>query len=311
MIATKNSNGKSLVVTKHPSQNYIKYLLLNKNNVSEFLKRYDLPDLPNGYLDYLKKSMPEVPQNFDPNNRYHRESLAYIKELQIYNLFFPDRFTKEAMSYLEDLEIRMHIESMLLSRTKPIDIAKAINSKLNSLCTEEGIDRYRHYFWNVNILKIDDWNKILENPSERYKTKRLIRGGPSFAKYQLGGFQQKVEAKQLLSDILTVLKHDIEEIKYMPTSEGKIKMLSTSVNMIGDIDDRLTSMDITMKDTLKQFERFKVDHVKANVKPISESAAIGNYSNSGMVLEEIKIQDANLLPADGYQIIEMKPEEKE
>jgi len=315
MIATRNPNGKPVTITKHPSQNYIKYLILTKGNIQDFLKKYDLPELPNGYLDYLKKNLLEQPKDFDPQNRYHKESLAYIKGLEIYNLFFPDKYTKESMEYLTDLEVRMHVEEMLLGRTKPIDIAKAINTKLNTLCTEEGIDRYRHYFWNVNILKIEDWNKILDSPSERHKTKRLIRGGPSFAKYHLGGFQQKVEAKQLLADILIVLKHDIEDIKHMPTSEGKIKMLSTSVNMIGDIDDRLSSMDLTMKDTLKQFEKFRVEHIKANIKPVMESAALGNYSNSGMTLEEIKISDApeetKLLSKDGYQIIEMKVEDEE
>lgn len=310
MITPRTTN-KPPGFTKHPSQNYIKFLLLTKANVIDFLKKYELPEVSNTYLENLKKGMADQPNDFDPTNRYHAPSLAFIKAQEIYNLFFPDTYTKEAFKYLSDLEVRNHIETLLISRTKPLEIAKAINAKLETLCTEEGIDRYRHYFWNTKIMKIEDWSKVLESPSEKSRIKRLYKGGPSYAKFQLGGFLQKIEAKQLLSDILIGLKYDVEELKFTHPTPDKIKSLSMIVGMIGDIDDRLSSMDLTMKDTLKQFAKFKVDHAKANIKSINESAALGNYSGSGINLPELATEAPKMLASDGYTIIDIKETQEE
>lgn len=293
MIRTSPRADTNKIPSRHPSQNFITYLLITKAPVTDTLRSLDLPDPPLGYEEYLRNSLPKPPTDFDPNNRYHKDSVKYLKDLNIYGLFFQDRFTVEAKSYLNDPDIKHHVEQLLLVRNpimKPYEIAKKINAKFDTLYTGDGIDRYRHYFWNVRIMRLDDWAKIFNNPSEKSKVMGALRNSPHYTLSKLG-FQQKIEIKEALRELSEIVYIDMQDWKHKPVSPEKTKALFTIGQTFSGIEDRLSNMDVTMKETLKQFEKIRVEHIKANVTDIHDTAAIGNYSNSGMKLIEAPTQN--------------------
>ncbi len=295
---------------RHPSANYIKYLIVTKQNVHKLLKQHELPRVEEETLKELIAEL-EFPDKFDCSNKFHKESMDFLKSHFIYSLCFPDKFTTEAFSYLEDMDVKTHIQEFLLGKTSPLDTARNVNTKLNLLITEEGVDRFRHYFWNVKNMRVEDWSRVLTDPQERHKANRLIRGGTAYAKWRLGGFHTKIEAKQLLADTLGTIKYDLEEIKHAPASSEKTKMISSMVTTIVEIDDRLSTMDITMKETLKQFEKFRMLHIKSSAVPIHESAIVGNFSGSGMLPTEIPKDELRLLDAKRENLILEIEEENE
>jgi len=277
------------VLTRHPCQNFIKYLIISKQDVREILDLYDLPYLPPGYIDHLKTSMPPIPSELDLKNKYHKPTAEYLKLLTIYSFVFPDKYTLEAQSYLTNFEVRPLIQDFLLARMRPLDIAKKVNAKANTLCTEEGIDRYRHFFWNTNLLKIEDWSKLFANPGERNKITNIIKNGARYASHK-HGFMERIEAKELLKEALGIIYFDLQDWKHKSASIEKTKAISTIIHDAETIDDRLSSVAITMKETLKQFEAFRTQHVKAPITPIMETAPLGNYSGSGMLLESSDVE---------------------
>lgn len=288
MIRTTPRTDANKPPSRHPSQNFITYLILIKTPVLDTLRSLDLPDLPVGYEEHLRNTMIKPPSDFDPNNRYHRESVKYLKDLSIYGLFHPDKFTTEAKSYLNDPDIKHHVEQLLLVRNpimKPHEIAKKINAKFDTLYTGDGIDRYRHYFWNVRIMRLDDWSKIFNNPSEKSRVMGALRNSPNYTLSKLG-FQQKIEIKEALRELSEIMYIDMQDWKHKPVSPEKTKALFTIGQTFSSIEDRLSNMDVTMKETLKQFERFRVEHIKTNITGIHDTAQIGNYSGSGMKLIE-------------------------
>lgn len=291
MLARTRTTEK--VSTRHPCQNFIKYLIITKQDPKEILDLYDLPYIPPGYLDYLKLNMPPIPNEFDLNNKYHKPTKDYLKLLTIYTLAFPDKYMIEAQNYLTNFEVRPLVQDFLLARMRPIDIAKKINAKTNSLCTEEGIDRYRHFFWNTNLLKIEDWSKLFANPSERNKITNIIKNGAKYASHK-HGFMERIEAKELLKEALGIIYFDLQDWKNKSVSSEKTKAISTIIHDAGAIDDRLSSVAITMKETLKQFEAFRTQHIKAPISPIMETAPLGNYSGSGMLLESSDVETIEL-----------------
>ncbi len=297
-------------VQRHPSANFIKYLILTKKNIEKTLKQYELPRAEEETIEELKKDM-EIPSKFDHENKFHKESMDFLKDQCIYSLFYSDKYTNEAFKYLEEMEIRIHIQDFLIARTPPLEIARNINTKLNILATEEGIDRFRHYFWDAKKMRIEDWSRLFSDSQERNKANRLLKGGPAYAKWRLGGFHLKIEAKQLLAETLGTIKYDLEEIKHAPASSDKTRMISSMVTTIGEIDDRLSTMDITMKETLKQFEKFRMMHIKSTAIPIHESAILGNFSGSGMFPTEIPKEELKLLDAKKENVILDIEEEEE
>lgn len=283
-------------ITKHPCQNFIKYLIVANQNVQDVLRSFDLPDMPLGYFDYIRTTVPPNPPEFDPHNRYHKPSVKHLKDIGIYNLFHPDKYTTEAKGFLTDYELRPLVQDFLLARMKPIEVAKKANSKLSTLITEEAVDRYRHYFWNVNLLRIEDWAKVFAVPSERHKITSIVRNGAGYAAHK-HGFVEKIEAKEALREALGIIYFDMQDWRHKPVSSEKTKSLSIIAHDIAMIDDRLSSMDITMKETLKQFQDFKMEHRNPKITGMSDTAAIGNYSNSGRELKEADLASLKLLEA--------------
>jgi hypothetical protein len=163
----QKSNDKT--IAKHPSEVFILYLSLIKAPIDDTLRGLDLPIMPPGYLSTIKDKVELAPKEFDPTNKFHKESVSYLKEIGLYNFFYPDKYTKEAKKLLELPDVKHNIEQMLLVRNPPMrimEIARRINAKFDMLVTEEGIDRFRHYFWNTSKMKMDDWNQLLNNIQE-------------------------------------------------------------------------------------------------------------------------------------------------
>jgi hypothetical protein len=281
----------STQAVNHPCYNYVKYLIINNKTdeeIEHIIVSFGFPPLPLDYVEIVKSSLLDEPIDFDPQNKFHKESMEYLKKLEIYNLFHPDKFTKEALNYISNVELRPFIERLLLSKLPAKEIAKQINSRFNKLATANGIDSYRHYFWNVNLVRIEDWVNLLSNPGDRDTFISIIRNGPPVALYTLG-FPQKVEAKSLLEEAMEITGFDMKQWKFRPASVDKAKALSLLVKNIISIDTQLSSEAKILKDTLNDFKVWKMEHIEPKTASIHDVAELDNYTESGAKLDDIEI----------------------
>ncbi len=273
----------------HPCQNFIKYLLtldmFSFKEIENNIVSMGFPGLPIDYIEKLDKSLPVKPTDFDIGNKYHKPTSDYLKSQGIYNLVFKDRYTNEALNYLTHTEIKPFVEKCLLGRVATKEIAKRANSKFGSLLTEQGIERYKHYFWNIDIVKIEDWAKLLSNTSDKQVMLHISRNGPTAAFHHLG-FRQQVEIKEVLTEMVEIIYDDMKQLKSKAASPDKIKMMSMLNKMTLDIKKELSTQDKILKDTLEDFKAWRISNTKADVPPIEDIAELRAYTNSGTKLLE-------------------------
>jgi len=272
---------------RHPSKKFIESLILRGENVNEELDKYELPVAEDEYLDKLHKELSEKkPANFQVSLD-NEKSITFIKERNIYNLIFPDKYTYEAFSLLGTVHIRADLEKLILSRESAEKITKNINTKFHSTISAKAVERYCHYFYNTKEMKLEDWELIFEKSKDKRQNMTILKSGPDYARYVLG-FTQKVQIRQTMEEVATIMHYDLQALKHSPTSSDKTKDLSTIAMTLMKLEDKLNTQATSIQNDIAVFERVRVSHLKADIPSVEDFARLGNYTGSGIQLKEIE-----------------------
>lgn len=284
---------------RHPSENFIKYLMTSGSPqatsndwVQWFVLSLGFPRPDPDYLTWLRADLEsKVPVNFQPGNRYNRESAKFARLEGIHGLHIQDKASREANLIVTNLRARPIIESLLLGRIEPKEIAKKVNTRMAEFFTGDGIDAYRHYYWQVGILRVEDWAKLLEEYEvQRQNSLAIIQVGASMALHKMG-FQQQIDSKSMLREMQQAIFFDFQEWKTKPHGMDRTRALSGLAKSAVLVDNQLSQADGAMKDSLKAFEQFRMETNKKNVVDMNELAPDGNFSGSGVRLLESPMPD--------------------
>jgi hypothetical protein len=208
-----------------------------------------------------------------------------LRQEGIYNLYFPDKATKDAFSILSLLEPKDAIEKLIIAREEAAKIAKTVNNKYRTKLSAEAIDRYKHYFWNPEIMKLEDWVSLYEG-YEKTQIRHIYNNGPDYAKHVLG-FIQTIQIKESLKELAASLHFDMQALKFAEADKDKVKALADIATALIKIDEKLNTSQDNIKKELENFERIQLQHADTNIKGILDVAKIGNYQGSGFELQEI------------------------
>lgn len=281
---------------RHPSENFIKFLITTSDPraqdnawVNMVVEMLGYPPVSPDYLGWLRQEIAtRIPPQFNPSNRYHRPSVKFMRQEGIYGLHNLDDAAKEAGLITTHLRARPLIEELLLGHFHPVIVAKRVNSRLEEHFTADGVEAYRHYYWNVGLLRTEEWAQLLANAGDKKsKTLAILQVGPAMAMHS-AGFSQELESKAILQEMQESIYFDFLEWKKQPRSEARTKMMALNAKSITLIDERMSESNSLVKDSLKQFEKFRMQQAKKTVADMRELAPDGNFSGSGAKLLESK-----------------------
>jgi hypothetical protein len=270
---------------RHPSRKLIECIILRGENVQETLDKYELPPAKVEYINKLRRELVK-PEGF-VIDQTHEESVKYLKDLNIFNLVFPDKYTYEAFSLLGTVHIREDLEKLLLSREKPEKIAKNLNTKFESTISPKAIERYGHYFYNTKEMRMEDWSLIFDNNKDKRTNMNILRAGPDYARYVLG-FVQKAQIRQTMEEVANIMHYDLQALRFKPESSEKTKDLATMASTLMKLEEKLNTNATSIQNDIAIFERVRVAHLKADIPTIEDFARLGNYTGSGQELKEIE-----------------------
>lgn len=272
---------------RHPAEYYIKYLITRfpQWTDAEVLKKladwgFLSPD--DKYLQFLRQDLPKVPANFDPLDVTDRPSMRYLRELGIYSMFRSTPDVEEAWDILSNPDQRLAVEQVILARLDLKVAAQRINKRTGWFLSADGIAAFRHYFWNPQLLTFDEWGRHLYGRSALYERHMaLLQGDQRLAFHHLR-FEQAVESKLMIQRAQEISYFALEEVNLKPgTGPDKVKAISVLTKAVVECHVALSTSDMALKDVLKQFERFRVEHPIAAPMDIRQIAPGGNYTGGG------------------------------
>lgn len=281
---------------RFPHLYFIKYLILSGKKVDEELKKVELPKVTKGEIQVITEEM-QLPSDFKMDDKLHKSSVDYMKAQGVYNLFFQDKATEEAFGFLKTLELRAALQKLIIAREEPRKIARTLNSKFDTRIVGDSIERFRHYFWNPALMKMEDWVELYSDLEKR-EIKNIYLNGPDYARHCLG-FIQSIQIKESLKELASTLHFDMQAIKHQQESESKVRALTGIANTLIKIDEKLNTNDVSIKKEFENFERIRIEHTQANIKGIFDVAKGGNFSGSGAELSDFaprgKILDIDII----------------
>jgi hypothetical protein len=155
------------------------------------------------------------------------------------------------------------------------------------------VSEFRHYFWNTEVMGLDDWAKYLQLDSN--KAKGTGRTSASQTAYQAAlscgadvalyrtGIRKELDIKKVLDDLMAELYHTFLEIKSLPLSQPKVEMLSSISRAILNVDERVQQGDSALQEVLKKFEKFRVITESSATPSLMDLAPTGSISGRSRV----------------------------
>lgn len=143
------------MIRRSPCEYYLKFLLIHpdkytNDRIKAVIRRQQLDWIGEEYLEDLRATC-VPPEPFRPNDPTHTKSQRFLIAEGLRYLFHTDQHMKVAQLILQRPKAKEFAESMLLSGAPTSAIAYALNQK-GLKATAEGVTRYRHYFFNVDLL---------------------------------------------------------------------------------------------------------------------------------------------------------------
>lgn len=273
----------------HPAEFFIKYLLvadegISLDSINSTLELHGISSIEGADLRKIKDDLGQRPSNFQPWDRTHRATNAWLKKKRIFSLVHPDVATAEMKEkILSDPRAREKVDRLLLGNVSHIEASHRLR-KVGVKVSDSAIAEYGHYFWNTHIMGVSDWATYLEHDSsERTSAIRsayslAVLAGPEAAMYRVG-IQKQLDGKKIMMEVQSELYHTFLETKTLPLSTKKVEMLSALARGLARIDERVQAGDSALQETLKKFEKFKVLHNEKKPPSLLELAPNGSVSN--------------------------------
>lgn len=286
---------------KHPAELFIRYLLVRdqgtpdegvKKSLEDWGILLPLPDESTAYFAWLRHDLGTPPPGFDPANRLHRPSVQYLREKEVYELFFPTDAVEEAWNILANPQMRLMVESLLMARmgeTINKEAIQKLNRRNQWHLTQKGVEAYGQFFWNANLLTFDEWGRFLYGRTALYDSHMgLLRADKSLAFYHLR-LDQAVESKKMIQRAQEIAYFTLEEVANVPgTRPDKVKAIGVLTKAVVECHDALSTSDMALKEVLSQFERFRMENPQLPPPSIHQIAPGGTYSGSGFKEKEAK-----------------------
>lgn len=154
------------MIRRSPAEIYIKYLVLHPKKYSnaqirEILQFVQLDYLGDWYVNRLRQKV-EPPDPFYPQDKAHKPSYRFLLSNELSWLFHPDEHAKRAFRILEKPRVKEFVESMIATNAPHVAISLALTRQYRFECTSKVIDRYRNFFWNVDLLDSTELRAILQ-----------------------------------------------------------------------------------------------------------------------------------------------------
>jgi len=275
-------------VYSHPAHFFIKYLLIapqkdvSNEAVNAMLAVHGMGAAKESVIDRLRADT-QIPDDFRPWDKAHRQTTAWLRKEQMFSLFHPDdAVLNMRKNILEMPRWRADVESLILGSVPPLEASYRLR-KLNKPISEQAFCEYKHYFWNSEVMSLSDWASYFgDDTSERTRAtstalNAALTGGAELALYRIG-VQKELDSKSIMFEVQRELYFTFKEVKTLPLSPKKVEMLSTLARGIARIDERLQAGDAALHEVLKKFEKFKVITAGKAVPALIDLVPTGSVS---------------------------------
>ena len=272
----------------HPSDLYIKFLIAKniaiKEDISDkliniILSTFSLPLITEERFDILFDFV-KPSETVRWHNPRHKFTEAWCTQLGIQELRFPSEAMRETLKLQYKPLIKEVIEILLLGKVSVEDIVVRVFKRFKVSLSEEVIELYMKFFWNVDNCSTSQWYELLGSSPHRDQYMAALQGNKNQAVWR-AGFNPQVDAQQALRDAHTMIVMRLDALRTAPDTKETADLTTKYTRELIALHTICFGEGSQMSTMIKEFKSFlvKKDATKApDLRLISNN---GSYSNSG------------------------------
>ena len=162
------------MIRRSPAELYIKYLCVHpkkytNEQIEEILQFAQLDFIGNWYVNRIREKL-KPPAPFFPFDRSHTASQRWLYASGLSWVFHPDKSGVRAFDILESPRVKEYVEASIASSAPSIAISHAVTQYLRFKCDSSTIDRYRYFFWNVDLVDATELRALLKFRVDRIES---------------------------------------------------------------------------------------------------------------------------------------------
>ena len=255
----------------HPSELFIKSLIVDgrsNEEVIETLEEFTLPGIGEEELvDYLLGMRTRLKGKINLPAGDARDKV--LREEKIYFLLHPDAVVASCTRILDCCAAKRDIYISLIGRLPHDEIAEHLNSLYGLAISGRTVEVFSHYYFNVNSLSHDDWDKVLEDipGADGAFYKSGLEGGATVAAYKLGR-DRSITIREAVHEAVAGLYASLQEVRGWSASPIKIKMLTDTITALSKAHSVINTADQELATVARELKQFKLERSGTKTIPL-------------------------------------------
>ena len=264
-----------------PHDYWLKYMLTyveaSVKDVQAASELYGLGIPGASYLRDLRNALKQGrPKPFRKNSSQVKR---WIRRQRIMSLVREDKHIKSVRFILSDHRVRKTTQLLLISGACPEDIAEYVKEITGKKLHAKAINLFRHYFWNVEKLSLEQWSVFLKDWPDRDLYLNCRERGEDYTLWKLG---YRIDTTD--NELLACMLHEAQNRFFETSGRGNTKDTAATAKLWADIafralDEKNKSGD-AVKQVLDELKSIAI-HLNDTKTPSIDEVSNGRHSNRG------------------------------
>lgn len=189
---------------KYPHHRYTKYLIsldLDDDEVRRVLVLDELVPPSPADLARFRYDLADRPKSFRPFDKNHEISAEWLVQQGLSGMMRGHQVIRDALSVARSPLLRQPTELLLLGGHPPGLLPRFCADHDLPTVSEDAVRHFRHYFWDVQGLALDDWAVFLRHHPNGEVYKEALGQGQARALVLADLFAQRAMKLPVLSTI--------------------------------------------------------------------------------------------------------------
>lgn len=254
---------------RSPAEHYIRYRLIKNpgasaDDVARELQAELVFGPGKGYFQKLREEM-VVPKSFHPDRLTDHVSQSFLKRHGVWTMWHPHRGTREALSVFKSPRQRVLLQTLVSGPQPDPVIIDIFIRKAKVGLSDDGLDEFRHYFWNVRLLSTAELTEYVSAfmPAE-HGLRQIIKApsnvlGNVYAGVRVGILPNFVDDVEMLDMYQRVLAASFTELSVEHRSGlDRETALATNVSSLEKVIALSEGIKLRRRDDLDDLIEYRV-----------------------------------------------------
>ena len=256
---------------KHPSEYWLKYMIvfsgLSLEQIAQTAVMYEIMEPNIGYLRDLRSKLEETKPS--PFRLDFGRTKAWVRRQRLMSLAREDKSAIKARGILGNTKCRPVVEYLLLAGTPIEEVSSYTEELTGTKFSKRVIKMYSHYFWNRDLLSIDQWLAVFKAHPRGDVLQSCYSQGKEYALWKLG-YRVDVPADEVFRSVFHESTMRFLETSNAPNNKDTAMCAKMWAESLFKASEALNRVGDPMKEVMKEIRDIAINLGRRDISSLED-----------------------------------------